>query len=115
MDEEKTAVRSPDRETETTQEQKPKKKKPYSKPEIWFEDFTLSTQISAGCEVKAVNQMYACATGGNDNRLNNNLFNSSIPGCIPPYVTPNMEGGLWNGRRYPCYEVYTDNNNVFNS
>ena len=36
-------------------------KKTYSKPDIFFEDFSLSTNIAAGCEKKPFNHSEACA------------------------------------------------------
>ena len=33
-------------------DQQPKKKKPYSKPQIFFEGFTLQTDIAASCDIQ---------------------------------------------------------------
>ena len=42
-------------------------RKAYSKPQIMFEDFTLSTNIAAGCEVKTnTPSQMQCAYGEDD-------------------------------------------------
>lgn len=80
-------------------------KKTYSKPEILFEDFSLSTSITAGCELKTPLPSYEenCAyptQGGM-------LFTDQVQACgkTPP-------GGVYNGA---CYHVPADTNNLFNS
>ena len=83
-------------------------KKPYSKPMIIFESFTLTTSLSSSCEVKAISQQYVCGT-------ENNLFSTGLVGCLPPYVNSWQEGGIWNGKKYPCYTMASESYNVFNS
>ena len=90
-------------------EDQPKKKKPYSKPTIFYEEFKISTHLAADCEVTATHQQYMCGT-------EDNLFSLQVAsGCRYPYVTSNMEGSVYMGKRYPCYTTYTENYNVFNS
>lgn len=81
----------------------------YSKPEIFFEDFSLSTSITVGCDVQTHTPskdqcgIYVEGVG--------NLFLTTIAGC-------NGEGGFpvefdnYNGI---CYHVPLDTNNLFNS
>ena len=81
-------------------------KKVYSKPEIIFEDFTLSTSI-ASCDVQANSAIYQCAVEFVPGV--GFLFDSTEYGC-------NMliEDGSedYNGI---CYHNPTPSNNVFNS
>ena len=81
-------------------------KKPYQKPEIVYEDFSLTTNIAAGCEAKT-------------NLPSNNtcgmlisglyVFMEGMNGCSDWEVE---ENGNYNGI---CYHTPTDQNNLFNS
>ena len=82
-------------------------KKVYKKPNIIFEDFTLSTSIAAGCERKANNVMYSCEYFDND--LGYTIFTGSISKCT---LTPQDGGDEYNGI---CYHVPVESNNLFNS
>ena len=81
-------------------------KKAYSKPDIVFENFSLSTNIAAGCEVKtnfAQNQCgYKFAPGIV-------IFLEGVNGCVKPVVDGD---GQFNGI---CYHNPSDDNNIFSS
>lgn len=82
-------------------------KKQYEKPEIMFEDFSLSTNIAAGCELKTTvqgeNQCgYPMREG--------TVFLSKETGCT--YTPPQDSDGnySYNG---VCYHTPSDANNLF--
>lgn len=75
-------------------------KKAYSKPDIFYEDFALSTNIAAGCGVKV--QHYTDGYGFPYEGLY--IFTSV---CTDP-VEGDPEGGV-------CYQNPTDTTSVFNS
>ena len=84
-------------------------KKAYSKPQIMFEDFTLTTNIAAGCEVKtrtpSENQCGVNASGIN-------IFLEGMTGCADFgfVVSAGGDGSFGN----ICYHVpYGEN--LFNS
>ncbi len=80
-------------------------KKTYQKPEIVFEDFSLSTSITAGCEfVNGNHGPDACGivTRGGV------VFTEELTGVCT--VVP--EDGMYNSF---CYHNPTDSNNVFAS
>lgn len=86
-------------------------KKTYSKPEILFEDFTMSTNIATGCEGTVGNPAKGtCAVVGTGNIA---VFTGTISACD---FTPTEVGGKnddeWDGF---CYHVSTEYNNLFNS
>jgi hypothetical protein len=86
-------------------------KKAYSKPEIMFEDFSLSTNVAAGCEMKIHNSVEGtCAYFGSGGVV---VFTDKLTACV---YTPGEMGGTnpdeWDGF---CYHVPTDKNNLFNS
>ena len=81
-------------------------KKVYSKPEIMFEDFTLSTSV-ASCEVPAESMMYECAVEFIPGVMY--LFDGQVSGCTTPVEDGSEED---NGI---CYHVPTPSNNVFGS
>ena len=81
-------------------------KRTYTKPEIVFEDFTLSTNIAAGCEVKIDTQ----AQGNCGYEFGGMvLFLNGIAGCSDEIED---DGSRFNGL---CYHNPTDLNNLFNS
>lgn len=81
-------------------------KKIYKKPEIMFEDFTLSTNIAAGCEVKVGNPSEGiCGITTSD--PNTTFFNTGIANC-----TYQPSDGLYDGA---CYHAPYDTKNLFNS
>lgn len=82
-------------------------KKAYSKPEIFFEDFTLTTNIAGTCEHKTDNpSMWQCSV----NASGINVFLPDITGC--EFVVGAAGGdGEFNSI---CYHVpYGEN--LFNS
>lgn len=53
-------------------------KKAYSKPDIFFEDFSLSTNIAAGCEEKPFGNTGDCGVKWSKGVF---IFTESISGC----------------------------------
>lgn len=80
-------------------------KKIYSKPEIMFESFAMSTSIAAGCEKKV--NTYAADQCGIPWEGSPNIFLADIAGCKVQYGADG-EGGI-------CYHNPSDDNNLFNS
>lgn len=81
-------------------------KKTYSKPDIIFEDFSLSTNIAAGCEEKPFGNTNDCGVKWSQGVF---IFSGSINGCN----THVIEGdGEYNSL---CYHNPENNYNVFNS
>ena len=88
-------------------------KKAYSKPEIFFEDFSLSTSITAGCEKRPAN---ATDDGCGVRWGNIFIFTANVSGCTNKIVEGSTEGN-WvdehnNGL---CYHNPSDVFNVFSS
>lgn len=83
-------------------------KKVYTKPEIMFESFTLSTNIAAGCQFIVNNASQGvCGYLPDRDPTGKNIFTSEITGCQRTEV----DGG-YNGI---CYHVPTDTTDLFNS
>lgn len=81
-------------------------KKLYSKPEIMFEDFTLSENIAGDCEGKVGNPSKgSCTVIGTGNIA---MFDGDMDICE---YTPSNDD-KWNKF---CYHVPTEYNNLFNS
>lgn len=81
-------------------------KKIYSKPEITFESFSLSTNIAAGCETKTnTPSQMQCGYGADD--FGRPLFVQEASGCL--IKVPENAGDTL------CYHVPTETNNLFNS
>jgi len=77
-------------------------KKAYEKPEILFEDFSLSTHIASDCEYKPKDDaLYLPGEGF--------VF---VEGCDVPMIGEIGGDGEYNGI---CYHVVKDNVNVFSS
>lgn len=83
-------------------------KKTYAKPEIMFEDFSLSNAITAGCEKIAQATENACAYIVSTNYGDFNVFTPELIGVCD---TTRADGD-YNGI---CYHVPTAANNVFTS
>lgn len=82
-------------------------KKTYEKPEVFFENFSLCTNIAAGCELKTNLQssnMHGC--GYVFGRGEPMVFTLDI-GC-----ETTAGDGVYNGI---CYHIPTEANNLFNS
>lgn len=83
-------------------------KKIYEKPQILFEDFTLTTNIAAGCETKTTTPSWnQCAYPVKFGREEKNFFLSTISAC-----TTTEDDGEYEGF---CYHTPTEANNLFNS
>lgn len=85
-------------------------KKAYKKPEIMFEDFSLSGNIAGTCEGIVDNESKGiCAVIGTGDIY---MFDGLVSQCD---YTPEDMGGKedeWDGF---CYHVPTEYNNLFNS
>lgn len=77
-------------------------KKPYSAPEILFEDFSLSSSIAAGCEFIANAAENVC---GYQSRYGM-VFTEKVSGC--DFKEPDTNDSL-------CYHVPNDYANIFSS
>lgn len=84
-------------------------KKVYSKPEIMFEDFTLSVNIAGDCEEKT--NLPSNSTCGMD-FSGLKVFLDGISGCSDITVTNLGGDGEYNGI---CYHIPTGDKNLFNS
>lgn len=80
-------------------------KKSYSKPDISFEGFSLSTSIAAGCEEKPVNLTDQCGVDWGKSII----FTSTMTGCISKVAEGMPE---YNGL---CYHNPSSEYNVFHS
>ena len=83
-------------------------KKTYAKPEIMFEDFSLSNAITAGCEKIALEAMDQCAYEVVTSYGNFKVFLDTMSGICDT----GSADGEYNGI---CYHVPTAANNVFTS
>ncbi len=80
-------------------------KRVYSKPDIMFEDFSLSTSIAAGCEFSTNFAMDSCGFKYGPYVI----FMDGIYGCEIPVP----EGDpMFNG---VCYHNPSDDKNIFSS
>lgn len=86
-------------------------KKNYSKPEIFFENFSVSCSL-ASCEEKANSMENVC--GYYMPSLNKNVFVSGINGCKYTEVTPHDGNGLDGQFGTVCYHI-PGGYNVFGS
>lgn len=81
-------------------------KRTYSKPDILFEDFSLSTSIAAGCETIIDGQsQYTCGLVWG----RKTVFVQAATGCTTKIIDGDPE---YNGL---CYHVPIETNNLFNS
>lgn len=80
-------------------------KKIYEKPEIVFENFSLSTNIAAGCEV--INDLPSVNVCGYIGDFDDPVFTSTVTGCISKEVD-SMNNTF-------CYHVPDGGPNLFNS
>ena len=87
-------------------------KKTYSKPDIFFEDFSLSTSIAAGCEKIPVTLKDACGIQWG----NSFIFVENIGGCKKKIVEGKAEGNIVDEENNAlCYHNPSENFNVFYS
>lgn len=83
-------------------------KKAYSKPQIMFDDFTLSTNIAGDCDVKT--NTFGNNTCGMD-FSGLKVFLDTMGGCDHK-ITSDGGDGEFAGI---CYHVFTTGENLFNS
>lgn len=85
-------------------------RKAYSKPEIMFEDFTLSTNIAGNCESIVDNASKgSCSVNGTGGV---GVFSGEITGCD---YSPEDLGGTSDQYDGACYHVPTEGSSLFNS
>ena len=81
-------------------------KKLYSKPEIMFENFSMSVNVAAGCEViTKLPSENACGYKP-DEKFDETLFNHASQGCSTAPTVPYDS---------ICYDTPTQNYNLFSS
>ena len=87
-------------------------KRTYSKPDIAFESFSLSTSIAGNCEVKTDTKSGGECAYPMDGL--GNVFLTTIHACRGVGGTPitDEQSLVFNGF---CYHVPTENRNLFNS
>ncbi len=81
-------------------------KRAYSRPDIIFEDFSLSTAISAGCGEKT--NMPSQNSCGMDFGPAGMVFTQQVSGCTIKVE----DDGVFNGL---CYHVFCDESRLFTS
>lgn len=81
-------------------------KKVYSKPDIFFEDFSLTTNIAAGCEEKPFDFSERCGVKWSKGQI---LFDDSFENC-----TKDIINGASDYNQL-CYHNPYDHYNVFYS
>ena len=87
-------------------------KKLYSAPDIFFEDFSLSTNIAAGCEVKPVNNAAVCAV----QYWRTFIFVNDINACEKKIHDGALDDNHVDSKNNGlCYHVPNSVFNVFNS
>ncbi len=86
-------------------------KRNYVKPEIMFEDFSLSTNIASGCDVDRQFARGVCAYKLSGDFGDTIIFTSEVTGCAEAGKDSVVDDG-YNGI---CYDVPAENNNLFNS
>ena len=80
--------------------------KTYTKPDIMFEDFSLSTSIADNCSVKmGTFHQWSCHVQFGTMKV----FTSEVIGCRQPGCIV-VDSGEFNGL---CYHVPTNNKNIF--
>lgn len=85
-------------------------KKIYSKPEIVFESFTLSTNIAGDCDKKVTTYAKdACGITGSDPELVWFSFSADGSNCNAPGTGSEMTNDGF------CYHNPSESNNLFNS
>lgn len=89
-------------------------KKVYSKPEIIFEDFALSTNIAGNCGTKTGSPSEGqCAYKVEKTYGTWYVFTSSVTACeTSDGELDQLEDGIYNSI---CYHVPLDNTTLFNS
>ena len=80
-------------------------KKTYSKPDILFDNFTMTTSIAA-CEVEATFSRGVCGVEMTNSMT---IFTDAVNGCN--WKVEDADASF----DFLCYHVPSDNNNVFGS
>ena len=78
-------------------------KKAYSKPEIMFEDFSLSVNVAVGCEIRNSNPSEGVCGWESRNGM---IFVEGVTGC--KYKQPDGYDSI-------CYHNPSNDNDLFNS
>lgn len=87
-------------------------KREYRKPEIMFEDFTLSTNIGGGC-FRIIDNQSKGTCGIPGSAPNSDIFSSDIMGCdVYDWMVDGADDDMYNGL---CYHVPSAGANLFNS
>ena len=81
-------------------------KKEYCKPDVFFEDFTMSANIAAGCEEKPFGYTDMCGVKWSKGTI---LFDDSFENCTKKIIAGDS---AYNGL---CYHNPSDTYNVFYS
>ncbi|MBR6534270.1 MAG: hypothetical protein IKT65_01720 [Clostridia bacterium] len=85
-------------------------KKTYTAPDVFYEDFSITTNIASACEEKTNAAKWEC---GYEYLPGLNIFASNIPGChITNGVLEQDGDAIWDSL---CYHVPIDDYNLFNS
>lgn len=77
-------------------------KKQYSAPDIFFEDFSLSTNIAAGCEEKPFNNTDMCGVRGPKGQI---IFTEEILDCKKKIIEGSNDGLCYHNP-YETYNVF---------
>ena len=87
-------------------------RKAYSKPQILFEDFTVSTSIATGCKETGANSAYL--TCGFDFPGIGSVFTTALTAVCTGFAVPDNgdKDGVWNEL---CYHVPDGDNALFTS
>ena len=92
-------------------------KKTYSKPEIMFEDFTMSESIAIGCEKIANQTLYACQYDYGKGSKKKNIFAETY-GCTYTATVrwdEELQDFIDDRHDSLCYHVPFETNNLFTS
>lgn len=85
-------------------------KKSYSKPDIYYEGFSLSTNIAAGCEEKPTNSTQTCGVKNGHSFI----FTSATYGCTSVIGDGSLTGNLVDSENNGlCYHNPSADYNVF--
>ena len=84
-------------------------KKSYSRPDISFDDFSISVSI-ANCEIHVLGANAGQCAYEYDDGVR--IFTSEVLGCLPQNGGIPIEDSANNGF---CYHVPIESNNLFNS
>lgn len=89
-------------------------KKTYTKPEICFESFLMSTNIAGDCDKPFVNNASKGVCGVPGSMPNSNIFIASIDGPDGCQIWDYPEDDILDMNGF-CYHVPVEGKNLFNS